>query len=89
MSDRPLEPRLTRSDLRVLRAFPPDSEEFGADPAASASLWQVGERLDQMDLGSLLLTVLGLHHLGYLHQSTSRSRKCTVWWRTSKGDEAA
>lgn len=79
-----LEPVLTRADLRVLAKLPPSRSAS----TQAATLWEVGEALEVVDLHSVQLTLNGLHDLGYAVRASSRRRLRTVWWRTAKGDAA-
>ena len=82
MSDKVLEPGLTKDDKRVLTAIPPPA-------GARTSIWLIAEslRLEPSDLQSLMLTVNGLHQLGYI-DTLKPWTKNRVYWRTRKGDEA-
>ena len=87
-----LTPSLTDYDRLVLAAVP----EGGRDPwrvagrtlTQLASVWEIGEALDELDVVGLVRELRGLEHLGYVTRARCRVRNREVWWRTSRGDEA-
>lgn len=85
MSD-PLEPELTKGDLRVLRSLPP-WEPWDEQPRP-LSIWRIGEHLAQLDLLDLERTLNGLLDLGYAYSNGSPVQRRRLWIRSRRGDEA-
>jgi hypothetical protein len=84
-----LEPTLTALDRQVLAALPEAGESvIPREVDRSVTVWQVGERLDIIELFGTVQILLGLAQLGYAETSISKSRNRSVWWRTPKGDAA-
>lgn len=86
-----LEPKLTAYDLRVLRVVPEGGEDWlllKRKVEDAATVWEIAERLDTLDLHDLLVSLRGFKHLDYVFAATSKSRRRTVYWRTAKGDAA-
>jgi hypothetical protein len=85
----PLEPKLTKLDLRVLREVPPPwLPEWRDNPDSPRSIWSIAERLRVVDVkGELMPLLRGLEHFGYIEARVGRLPYCN-WSRLPKGDEA-
>lgn len=89
-----LEPNLTNSDMTILRALPPWNSPWEPDYTRDhpINIWQLGERLNTLDLADLHRTLNGLEHLDLAYECPARRAAGRVWpqrWmRTDKGDKA-
>lgn len=95
MSGQVLEPKLTAEDRKILAALPaerpieewcgPWEPPYGPPRQRAITVWELGESLLVWDVPSLLRTLKGLEHLGYVRQrgfdmeQRGRPRR---WYRT-------